>query len=261
LNRNPIAKVLSTLLEFRVRFLLMGGQACIMYGAAEFSRDIDLALVSSPPNLKKLRAALREMKAEQVYVPRLSGMVLEKGHGCHFRCNAPGVERLRIDVMGRMRGVAPFSRLWARRNDVALPEIGTVSLMSLPDLVSAKKTQREKDWPMIRRLVEADIYGSAGKASKEKARFWLKECRSPELLVELASRFGRLARAEAKRRPLIEAALSGDAAGVDRMLREELERERELDRQYWLPLRKELEQLRRKEVKRRRLRKGRRSGY
>ena len=35
---NPILKVLSTLALHRVRHLLMGGQACVLYGAAEFSR-------------------------------------------------------------------------------------------------------------------------------------------------------------------------------------------------------------------------------
>jgi hypothetical protein len=34
-----------------VRNLLMGGQACVFYGAAEFSRDTDLALLASEPNL------------------------------------------------------------------------------------------------------------------------------------------------------------------------------------------------------------------
>ena len=32
--------------------------------------------------------------------------------------------------------------------------------MALEDLVSAKKTQRDKDWPMLRRLVDAS-YDSA----------------------------------------------------------------------------------------------------
>ena len=36
---NPILKVLSTLTTHRVRHLLMGGQACVLYGAAQFSRD------------------------------------------------------------------------------------------------------------------------------------------------------------------------------------------------------------------------------
>ncbi len=42
---SPIPKVLSTFLKHKVKALLIGGQACILYGAAEFSRDIDLAIV------------------------------------------------------------------------------------------------------------------------------------------------------------------------------------------------------------------------
>lgn len=35
----------------RVRALLMGGQACVWYGAAEFSRDTDFAILAEPANL------------------------------------------------------------------------------------------------------------------------------------------------------------------------------------------------------------------
>lgn len=34
----------------------MGGQACVLYGAAEFSRDTDLAILASPANLARLRS-------------------------------------------------------------------------------------------------------------------------------------------------------------------------------------------------------------
>jgi len=37
----------------RVRALLMGGQACVFYGAAEFSRDTDLAVVADAANLAR----------------------------------------------------------------------------------------------------------------------------------------------------------------------------------------------------------------
>ena len=40
---NLIRKVLSSMQTHRVKALLMGGQACVLYGAAEFSRDTDLA--------------------------------------------------------------------------------------------------------------------------------------------------------------------------------------------------------------------------
>lgn len=40
---NPILKVLPTLGSHRVRYLLIGGQACVLYGAAEFSRDTEIS--------------------------------------------------------------------------------------------------------------------------------------------------------------------------------------------------------------------------
>ena len=46
LTRNPTLKVLSSMRKHGVRSLLMGGQACVFYGAAEFSRNIDFALMA-----------------------------------------------------------------------------------------------------------------------------------------------------------------------------------------------------------------------
>ncbi len=36
--------------EHQVQCLLMGGQACVLYGAAEFSCDTDLAIFASEKN-------------------------------------------------------------------------------------------------------------------------------------------------------------------------------------------------------------------
>ena len=58
LIRNPILKVLSSIRTHRVQALLMGGQACVFYGAAEFSRDTDLAILASSENLARLQKAL-----------------------------------------------------------------------------------------------------------------------------------------------------------------------------------------------------------
>ena len=41
----------------------MGGQACVFYGAAEFSRNIDFALMADEENLKRLKKAMSEDKA------------------------------------------------------------------------------------------------------------------------------------------------------------------------------------------------------
>ena len=51
---NPIHKVLSTLSIHAVRHLLMGGQACVFYGAAEFSKDCDVMVLVESQSLQRL---------------------------------------------------------------------------------------------------------------------------------------------------------------------------------------------------------------
>ena len=55
---NPIATALSSIQQRQVRALVMGGQACVLYGAAEFSRDLDLALSVSSADLERFRQLL-----------------------------------------------------------------------------------------------------------------------------------------------------------------------------------------------------------
>ena len=219
----------------------MGGQACILYGGAEFSRDIDLAVAVSAENLGRLRDALAALEAEPEFYPPLSASVLRRGHACHFRCLASGLHRLRIDLMSRMRGVPTFSILWKRRMEIDLPGVGIVPVMSLADLLKAKKTQRDKDWPMIRRLVEADVTNAGSNPTSARIALWLREGRTFELLRELGRRFPREAAAAARRRPALKAALGDDARRAAALLRREEDEERRRDRRYWAPLRAELE--------------------
>ena len=140
----------------------MGGQACILYGAAEFSRDSDFVVLADRENLDLLQSVLRELQAAVIAVPPFEAQYLKKGHAVHFRCGHPDVAGLRIDLMAVLRGSDPFEALWNRRQSIRLEgDAEQVLLLSLPDLVQAKKTQRDKDWPMIRRLVEADYAANA----------------------------------------------------------------------------------------------------
>jgi len=241
---NPIRKVLSSMQQRRVRALLMGGQACVLYGAAEFSRDSDFAVLASPANLNRLRRALADLQATVLAVPPFAVKHLQRGHAVHFRCRHPEADGLRVDVMTKMRGVAPFSRLWARRTTMTLPDGLRCDLLSLPDLVQAKKTQRDKDWPMLRRLVEANYFQNRVRPTTAQIKFWLRELRTPELLIDLARQQPRIAERLVSERPLLRQACSGDAAGLLGGLEAEERHEREADRQYWAPLRAELEALR-----------------
>jgi len=151
---------------------------------------------------------------------------------------------MRIDVMSIMRGVAPFDLLWARRTTIQTTDGDEYDLLSLADLVQAKKTQRDKDWPMLRRLLEADYLQNRSHPTPEQLAFWLRELRTPVLLVELAVRYADQAMAAARGRPLLALAATENPTGVENALAAEEAGEREADRMYWQPLRAELEALR-----------------
>ena len=221
----------------------MGGQACVLYGAAEFSRDTDIALLASNENLELLKAALRTLQARRIALPPFDISFLLKGHAIHFRSYHPESHRIRIDVMSIMRGTDAFEELWRRRVRHILPQGEIVELLSLPDLVRTKKTQRDKDWPMIRRLIEAD-YVNVENPSIDKIKFWLTESRTPRMLVELAQRYRRQVEELLAMRPLLANACSGDMVSVEDALENEQKLERDADRRYWMPLFQELEELR-----------------
>jgi hypothetical protein len=224
----------------------MGGQACVFYGAAQFSKDVDFALLADEENYQRLQAALAELQATRIAVPRFDPAVLERGHAVHFRCQAPGVQGLRVDIMTKLRDLAPFSELWARRTTLT-DESGSYNLLAVQDLVLAKKTQREKDWPVIAALVEGHYYALRKEPTAARIEFWLKEARTPERLAELALRFPAETHALSASRPLLVHAISGNMDAMRSLLDAEVRAEQARDRVYWEPLRRELETFRREE--------------
>ena len=221
----------------------MGGQACVLYGAAEFSRDTDVVVLSDDDNLGRLATAVAVLEADVIAVPPFTRSHLQAGHAVHFRCRAGGVEGMRLDVMARIRGLPEFAMLWERRTTIETAA-GPIEVLSLPDLVTAKKTQRDKDWPMITRLVEADYAAHGPRADMPRTAFWLRELRTPSILVDVARSATDVSESLVAERPLLAAALAGDTAAVAAGLAAEEAREREADRIYWAPLRQELERLR-----------------
>ena len=76
----------------------MGGQACVFYGAAEFSRDTDIAVLAEKNNLARILSVMKDLSAEVIAVPQFNAEFLKRGHAIHFRCNHP-------DALGMRRGI------------------------------------------------------------------------------------------------------------------------------------------------------------
>lgn len=238
--------VLQAMQDENVECLLVGGQACVIYGAAEFSKDVDFVVIADAVNFGRLQKVASRLEAGVIAVPPFRKDYLDEGLAIHLRCGLPEVEGFRIDLMSRMRGVDPFPSLWKRRTTISADNL-EINVMSVRDLVQSKKTQRSKDWPMIQRLVEVHYLNRKdGAPDADDIDFWLREMRTVELIVELALRFKTEAEKLLSGRPLLEPALASDSAGVRTQLTLEIEEEREVDRLFWEPLKARLGELRRK---------------
>lgn len=228
--------------------LLMGDQACVFYGAAQFSKDINFLILAEDENFEGLHAALGELKATRIAVPGFDPRVLDRGHAVHYRCKATGVEGLRVDIMTKLRDLPDFSILWDRRTTIIESDGQKIDLLSVPDLVNAKKTQRMKDWPMISALVEGHYDQYTSEPNPSRIDFWLRESRVEDRLIDLVVRFPAEAAAmAASTRPLLTLAITPDLPRLREALDAEVRAEQEKDRIYWEPLKREMEEFRRAE--------------
>ena len=88
----------------------MGGQACVFYGAAQVSKDIDFLVLAEPENFTRLQAALAELQADRIAVPPFDPAALARGHAVHFRRGAGGAgprSRLLGAAAARARAIPP----------------------------------------------------------------------------------------------------------------------------------------------------------
>lgn len=97
----PIQCALAALREAEVPSLLIGGQACILYGGAEFSRDLDLMIAAAPATLARVPRALDALEARLIAIPPFDAALLDRGHAVRFRCARADVAGLRLDLMTR----------------------------------------------------------------------------------------------------------------------------------------------------------------
>ncbi|HEV2392060.1 MAG TPA: hypothetical protein VG146_06820 [Verrucomicrobiae bacterium] len=150
-----IANFFQSLNDQGVEYLLISGQAAVLYGAATFSEDIDLWIDPTTRNCQGFTNVLRSCKSRfYKLTPQLTVENLKRGHGFHFVLPAEGQPDVFLDVMGNPPRLASFggavqSSRWIQT------EWGTIRTVGIKPLVELKKTQRLEDYPIISKLVLA----------------------------------------------------------------------------------------------------------
>lgn len=140
--------------QSNVKYMLISGQATVLYGAATFSEDIDVWVSPEPENWQRFIQCLQKSGAKVYKVtPPLKPEFVQKGHGFHFEFPATKREPLWfLDVMGVVPRVGPFQKAW---ENVKFHKTGwgIIPVIGIRDLVEIKKTRRLEDYPIISNLV------------------------------------------------------------------------------------------------------------
>jgi hypothetical protein len=147
-----IASFFQSLESHGAAYLLISGQATVLYGAATFSEDIDLWVEPSAENIARFRSALAATGAHYYKLtPPLEPRYLTAGHGFHFTLEHPPNELIFLDVMGRPPRARTFAAAWRDHREFAT-DWGALPVVGIRDLIELKKTQRLSDYPIVSTL-------------------------------------------------------------------------------------------------------------
>jgi hypothetical protein len=206
-------------------YLLISGQATVLYGAATFSEDVDIWIRPTAENARRLLRALEACRA-RVYklTPPLTVQNLRAGHGFHFVVPARPLP-IYLDVMGRPPRVGAFGPARRRARDIDTGW-GVVPVVHPVDLVELKKTRRLADYDIITNLALIHL-GESEPASKTTLRWAARHCFRAEERAALVARMGGRA----------------SLARCSKVVATEVAALQDADRRYWTPVISELRRL------------------
>lgn len=212
--------------RFGVRYLLISGQASVLYGAATFSEDIDLWVEPTAANITKLVRALSACRA-RVYklTPPLSLRYFRGGHGFHFTLPARP-DPVYLDIMGRPPRVGTFA-VSRRRAVMMKTGWGTLPVVSIEDLVALKKTRRLYDYEVISNLTQVRVSESVS-PTRHILDWAYRETFRAEDRLEFGQRLDRKV----------------TIAQCRRQIAQEILRSQARDVAYWRPIIRQLRELR-----------------
>lgn len=234
----------------RVRHLLISGQACVLYGASQFSEDVDLWVRPDRNNFRRLLAALLHMDARvHKLTPPVQARYVGGGHGFHWIIPAGAEPEIYLDVMGRPPRVSSFDHEFLRARRLRTPW-GTLAVIAPEALVEIKKTRRLSDYDVITNLVRRRLAEEA-EPPRRLVRWAIRNAFRAEDLLNIVTleRGGRPPRRPAAR--LAWRATRSSTPPDSRVLSKvtktiniEIAALQEADRRYWSPVLRDLRELR-----------------
>ncbi len=238
-----------------VEYLLISGQATVLYGAATFSEDIDLWINPTDENCRRLLATLRDSHAR--YYKLTPAPVVEhfkRGHGFHFILPGDDEPDVFLDIMGAPPRAGSFASALATARSMDT-EWGWLPTIGIRALVELKKTQRLEDYPIISKLALAWFDQPESEQTPDDLRwaieniFTLPELRMfveehPAVLEALPPNAAPALKEFAEQIVFGKDESETSAASVNADMQRQIAELQQTDRRYWRDIIAELKRLR-----------------
>jgi len=250
-----IANFFQSLEQNGVEYLLISGQATVLYGAATFSEDIDLWIHPTEKNRNCLTASLIDCQAcYYKLTPPLTMENLQYGHGFHFILPDRDAGEVFLDVMGKPPRVGPFTESLETSKWMET-EWGTIRTVGIKPLVELKKTQRLEDYPIIGRLAAA--WFDQEEAAKTEAEYlWASQniftlpewsvffSENPDSVDVISEKFGPEVGDFGRQLLSLGEVSERIESRVSEMMQSRISLLQQSDRRYWRGVIRELKELR-----------------
>lgn len=141
-------EMLQILLDNKIKFLVVGAYAMGVYGYPRATGDIDIWVLASTENSKKIFNSLKQFGAPLQQINKETFAE----QGVIFQI---GVAPRRIDIITQIDGV-DFDKAYENRQEIAIENMN-IPVLSIEDLIKNKEsTGREKDTLDARELRKID---------------------------------------------------------------------------------------------------------
>jgi predicted nucleotidyltransferase len=121
--------IFKSLNEHKVRYILVGGIACILYGSPRITKDTDILIEATLENSARLLDALKAVGFGTADLTTPKGIV--KNEVTMFR------DYVYLDVLTKVRGIA-FQKAWAKRVIKRIKGV-RIPLAHIDDLILSKR--------------------------------------------------------------------------------------------------------------------------
>ncbi len=142
---SELTRITKRLSDYQVGFVVAGGLATILQGAALMTRDVDVACDMSPENLSRAWQALEDLHPVHRMTPARLPFTREQAESGTLRNLYLATDLGQIDLLGEIKGIGPFEECLKNSEPVAMGGM-EIRVLTLDALIIAKRAMgRPKD--------------------------------------------------------------------------------------------------------------------